>query len=304
LDETTAPGDYASDVTSVTCARIFLDRRIFSERWPIVRRIMGTHVQMKQLPRQIRRVANGIRKYRAGLSLFGENISQVVPNDLYIAHLSIYQFFAGFCNGRSVLDLGCGAGYGCLYLADHGAREVVGIDFDPRNIEFAAKNSGRRLVTFLQGDIEALSRMDPLPLPLPAGRADPGHFDVVVSSNVFEHLVDVEAALDGVMESLTAGGDFLLAVPPIIGPESLRANQAIRYHRTNLDVAEWNRRLQGRFSAIRTFLHQPPEGSAPDFGDPFPSTLSAEGFRFVEAPPDEYYRQPSLTAIFACKVAP
>ena len=256
---------------------------------------------MNRLSRQIRRVGNGIRKYRAGLSLFGENISPVVPNDLYVAHLSIYRFFAGFCSGRSVLDLGCGAGYGSLYLADHGARQVVAIDLDWRNIEFAAKKAGSRPVTFVRGNVEALAGSELPPLLTDAGLADSRRFEVIVSSNVFEHLVDVEAALDGVARNLTAGGDFLLAVPPIVGPDSLRANEAIRYHRTNLEAAEWKRKLRTRFAEVRCFLHQPPEGSAPDFGNPFPSKLKAEDFRFIEAATEEYYRQPSLTAIFACK---
>jgi SAM-dependent methyltransferase len=257
---------------------------------------------VNELARQIRRVENGIRKYRAGLSLFGENISPVVPNDLYVAHLSIYRFFAGFCDERRVLDAGCGAGYGSLYLADRGAREVVGIDLDRRNIEFATKRVAGRPVTFVQGNVEALGA-ESGPFHVTAGAENSRQFDLIVSSNVFEHLIDVEAALDGVLRIMAPGGDFLLAVPPIVGPDSLRANEAIRYHRTNLEAAEWNRRLLARFGAVRCFLHQPPEGSSPDFGNPFPSKLRAEDFRFIEASVNEYYRQPSLTAIFACRSA-
>jgi len=257
---------------------------------------------MTRLWRLIGRVENGVRKYRAGLSLFGENISPVVPNDLYVAHLSIYRFFAGFCSGRRVLDLGCGAGYGSLYLADHGARQVVGVDLDPRNIEFAAKKAGSRAVTFICANAEDLGGPEPLSLSR-SGLANSGVFDAVVSSNVFEHLLDIEAALDGVGRNLAECGEFLLAVPPIVGPDSLRANKAIRYHRTNLEAAEWNQRLSQRFQEVRCFLHQPPEGSAPDFGDPFPSKLRADDFRFLETTVVEFYRQPSLTAIFACKGA-
>src|SRR3989304_920486 len=52
--------------------------------------------------RRIQRLANGARKFLAGLTPHGENVWPGVQNDLFLAHLSIYRFFAGYAQGKRV----------------------------------------------------------------------------------------------------------------------------------------------------------------------------------------------------------
>ena len=238
--------------------------------------------------RILRRSFNAFRKLRAGLTLFGENVSPEVRNDLYIAHLSLYHFFSSRCLDARVLDVGCGAGYGALYLQQTGAKEVVGIDIDKRNIRYAL-NAAKSCpaVRFVHGDAQRL----------PSGL---GQFDVVVSSNAFEHLHDVESALAEAGRSLRAGGGFILAVPPIVDDLTLKANQAISYHRTNLTIAKWYELLSSRFARVRTFSHLPPDGHTLDFTDPFDSTLTPDMFHFTEVEPLQYSAATTLTALFEC----
>jgi ubiquinone/menaquinone biosynthesis C-methylase UbiE len=96
----------------------------------------------------------------------------------------------GPLDGRRVLDLGCGKGRFAARLQDGGA-EVVGLDVS------AAMLAGASGLDRVRGSARRLPF---------AG----GVFDAVVAVEVFEHLGDVEAALDEVRRVLRPGG--LLAV--------------------------------------------------------------------------------------------
>lgn len=58
--------------------------------------------------------------HRWGVSDGGERVTPEHPNDCYLAHLSIYDFAAGFTRGKTILDAGCGAAYGTNYLLEKG----------------------------------------------------------------------------------------------------------------------------------------------------------------------------------------
>lgn len=238
--------------------------------------------------RFLRRGWNGLRKLSSGLRLFGENISPEIPNDLYQAHLSIYFFFTRWVRGRRLLDLGCGCGYGAPLLVAGGVETVVGIDLDPRNIRYATRHFSSPRVTFRRADAERPPE-------------DLGVFEVIVSSNLFEHLFDVDAALTGVGRLLAPGGTFLLAVPPIVDEWSRQEHERIPFHRSNFSIGEWRNRLHRRFSKLRAYRHLESENQRPDFSDPFPSRLGPEDFRFVEVPAERLGDEPTMTAIFVAE---
>lgn len=85
-------------------------------------------------------------------------------------------FIANIPDGSSVLDLGCGVGEVAISIAQSVANvRVTGIDFDEANLAAArAKTKAKRGIEFLMADItQDLPRRS---------------FDVVVLSNVLEHL--------------------------------------------------------------------------------------------------------------------
>lgn len=236
---------------------------------------------------KLQRLKNAYKKVRAGLPLFGENVSPEEPNDVFRAHESIYGFFANWASGQEVLDIGCGSGYGANMLANAGARYVEAIDIHQGNITYARKHYRHAALRFEVADAETL-------------RTPSRRFDLIVSSNVFEHLHRVEHALDQVCVALREQGTFLLAVPPIMDDAGLRDNQRNPYHHSNLYVHEWRHHLATRFDRVKLFAHLPPPGSAPDFGDPFPSRLLSASFRFEQRTPEVFPGPDVLTAIFAC----
>ena len=237
--------------------------------------------------RELRRGYNVALKLRAGLPLRPESISPETPNDLFQALLSIYVFFSEYTQDRRVLDLGCGCGHGSRLLLERGASEVVGVDVDRRAVAYANRRYRRPGASFEVADAENLP-------------PDLGPFDVVVSSNLFEHLREPQRGLDGVLALLRPNGLFALAVPPIQDEASLAENEAIRYHRSNLRVEQWLALLTDRFVDVEQFAHGLNDGLEMDLADPFPSTLGPDDFWF-EGVPSASASHSTLTALFVAR---
>ena len=234
------------------------------------------------------RLLNAQRKLRSGVSLFGENVTPAVPNDLFRAHESIYLFFARYVAGKSVLEIGCGTGYGAPILLRAGARNVTAVDAHAGNVRYARKGATPSL-HYQVADAEQLP-------------SELGTFDVIVSSNVFEHLRSVDRALAQVSLHLAGHGLFLLAVPPITDDAGMQDNLRNPYHLSNFYVHEWHERLSQRFDRVSLFAHLPPPGVKLDFGNPFPSPVDPASFSFEARSLNDFAGADVLTAIFCCSL--
>lgn len=115
--------------------------------------------------------------------------------------------------GDRVLDLGCGEGRHILQLYDYEHLDCVGVDLKYDDVATARERFSENP---LRGDNSrgfSLLNGDALGLPF----AD-NAFDVVVCSEVLEHIPDYEAALDEIARVLKPGGVFATSVPRF-GPE-------------------------------------------------------------------------------------
>lgn len=222
---------------------------------------------MQSIRRNARRGLNVAARVRAGLAPRPESVTPEAPTDLYQAHLSIYRFFARFTAGRRVLDLGCGSGQGSEALIESGAREVIGVDIDARSIRYARRRFAAEGLSFEVANAEALPE-------------ELGAFDVIVSSNTFEHLGDPAAALERVTALLERDGTFVLAVPPVYDEASRAVTERSRHHRSNRPIEAWLGDLRSRFGEVCQFAHMPRDGIETDMDSPFPSRLGPEDFRF------------------------
>ena len=231
------------------------------------------------------RARNALVRLVSGMRLHGENICPAVTNDLYQAHRSIYDLASRYAEGR-VLDLGCGAGYGSHLLAEAGAAEVIGIDIDPRNVRYARRRFRHPALRYEIADAEALPPL--------------GRFELIVASNVMEHVTGPREVIVRLAASLSTEGMFLLAVPPILDESSLRQNRDNPHHRSNLFVHEWMEIMKELFFEVRVFRHTGPPRSDLDFADPRPSKHRAANFVFEEVGPAALAG--TLTAIFLARV--
>jgi 2-polyprenyl-3-methyl-5-hydroxy-6-metoxy-1,4-benzoquinol methylase len=102
--------------------------------------------------------------------------------------------------GESVLDIGCGKGELAYDLAVRAQAQVTGVDFSPTVLAFARERFGAPGLDFVEAD--ALTWRPPRP------------FDVVVLSNVLEHVAD-RVGLLGRLCELAAPQRVLIRVPSI-----------------------------------------------------------------------------------------
>jgi ubiquinone/menaquinone biosynthesis C-methylase UbiE len=114
--------------------------------------------------------------------------------------------------GKSVLDIGCGAGGIDLALVqNHGAGHVCGIDVEDPVLTHARALVARAGLT----DRIGLVKVAPGPLPFP-----PGTFDVVFSKDSIVHIPDKPALMAEVFRVLKPGGRFL-ASDWLIGTDTI-----------------------------------------------------------------------------------
>jgi SAM-dependent methyltransferase len=137
------------------------------------------------------------------LILTGERTLPGIPDERYWfeRHVVAYRLACQRVAGRTVLDAGCGEGYGLRMLADAGASRVVGADLDDATVAHATATYG--------GDprIE-VHRAELMDLPL----ADDG-IDLTVSFQVIEHLHDIPGYLRSLARVTRPAGEVWIATP-------------------------------------------------------------------------------------------
>lgn len=121
------------------------------------------------------------------------------PIYLVWAHTSRYQFARKLLQGKTILDAGCGEGYGVRYLAQH-VDSAVGIDIDPLAVAHAKNRYGDRKLAFSAMDCCQLAFED-------------NSFDFIVSFEVIEHFRAVDAFLSEIKRVLSPGGLFVVSTP-------------------------------------------------------------------------------------------
>ena len=99
-----------------------------------------------------------------------------------------------------VLDVGCGNGYTCGKFLEHGA-QVVGIDLSREGIELARREYPEGRFELVGADDDLLEKLGEEP------------FDLVVSTEVVEHLYAPRRWAKGCFAALKPGGLFICTTP-------------------------------------------------------------------------------------------
>ena len=100
---------------------------------------------------------------------------------------------------KRVLDLGCGYGWHCIYAAEHGAQQVLGVDLSERMLEIAQEKTAAQQVRYQRAAMEDLSFQD-------------SQFDVVLSSLAFHYIEDWPSLARSIFRWLTPGGILVFSV--------------------------------------------------------------------------------------------
>ena len=102
-------------------------------------------------------------------------------------------------NVNSALDLGCGDGYLSYLMAKTGI-SVTSIDLSAHRLEKFKAQADRLKIRQIQGDIANV-------------KLSAESFDLIVSSEVIEHIRDYEKVLKEAYRLLKIGGHFIVTVP-------------------------------------------------------------------------------------------
>lgn len=153
-------------------------------------------------PSEFQRLADQLNRDYPPLTLSPEYTQFAQENTLqWLIRLARYKFAARMIQPTdSVLEIGCGAGLGALFLAQH-CREVLGIDVDSDELAHAHAINRRDNCTFQQLDV----------FDMPADL----RFDTIVCLDVIEHLTEDQGRklLDHTRRHLAPTGLLILGTP-------------------------------------------------------------------------------------------
>lgn len=130
-----------------------------------------------------------------------------VINNKNFTYRNIIKVLNSLTFGNDVLDIGSGVGTIDFYLASRG-KKVTGIEIAKEAIENAGESAillGLQGYTdFIQGDFLQFKKK--------------GNFDLIICSEVLEHLEDDKKALKKIYALLKKGGKLLVTVPSADAP--------------------------------------------------------------------------------------
>ena len=110
-----------------------------------------------------------------------------------------YYFAVRYSNGKKVLDLGCGLGFGS-HILRRNAEVVFGIDISESSISFSSNSYSDSNLFFLLGDGSNLPFPD-------------NYFDMITCFEVIEHIDDHDNFLNECKRVLNSKGLFLCSTP-------------------------------------------------------------------------------------------
>lgn len=101
--------------------------------------------------------------------------------------------------GSNILDVGCGDGVLANMLWNNGFQNITGIDVQDEAIYYAEEKTKHTNIVFIKSDVYKLSFKK--------------KFDILISTEVIEHLVDVENYLLQLKRFTKEGGYIIISTP-------------------------------------------------------------------------------------------
>jgi GT2 family glycosyltransferase/glycosyltransferase involved in cell wall biosynthesis/SAM-dependent methyltransferase len=187
-----------------------------------------------------------LRRPALPLAFTGERMTGAVDGQIEFEHFHRYCLARDLCDGRDVLDIASGEGYGAAMLAGI-ARSVVGVEIDAEAVAHAQASYASANLCFLQGDA--------LAIPLPDAV-----FDVAVSFETLEHISDHRRFMAEIRRVLRPGGLFIVSTPDrtVYSAHGVDPNP---YHVLELTEPELRALMRAHFDNVRILAQRAILGS-------------------------------------------
>lgn len=181
--------------------------------------------------------------------------TRIVPEEVspkfFAEHFKVYEFLKDEARGKKVLEIGCGDGYGAVYLAQV-ASEVTAVDYDQGVIAAARDKYDRPNLKFISMEAGDL-------------RFEDNTFDIVCSFQVIEHIPEaaIPRYLSEIKRVLSPQGSFYLSTlnleHAVKSPKTYEKNPA---HCKEFVLAELKGLLLSEFASVEIYgLHLTPRHS-------------------------------------------
>jgi SAM-dependent methyltransferase len=128
-----------------------------------------------------------------------ENCEPLFAQKMYQEHIARYIFAAQLCEGKSVLDVGCGVGYGSQLLGQKGAKSVAAFDLSGDAIRHAQEEYSHPNVRFYVDNAEDFHIEEKV--------------DVVVCFELIEHVERQRQVFQRIQRALKPDGVVIMSTP-------------------------------------------------------------------------------------------
>lgn len=164
----------------------------------------------------------------------GERILPAEEGELslvYTRHRFAYEQVLPLAENKTVLDVGCGSGYGAAMLAKVASR-VVGVDYSDQAINYCRKNWDSPNLEFVQMDANKLE-LD-------------SEFDLTVCFQAIEHMDDLDHFVGQLKKVTAKGGKILISTPNVFRP--LKDDLANPFHVNEMNFDRFSDLLKKHFT--------------------------------------------------------
>ena len=159
--------------------------------------------------------------------------------EIFAEHMSRYAIAGRMAETRTVLDLGCGCGYGAHHIALRGAGLVVGVDVSAEAIDFARTRYTAPNIRF--------AVMDAYDLALQR------RFDLVTCFEVIEHVERPEKVLEQIATVIGDRGILLISTPNKANYVAGGEAGSNPFHYREYTEAEFRRLLEPYFESTTMY---------------------------------------------------
>jgi O-antigen biosynthesis protein len=160
---------------------------------------------------------------------------ELASKEIGIEHLHRYHSIKNLTEGKIVLDIACGEGYGSMLIAQSAA-EVFGVDLDNETIVHAKEKYKSKNLHFLQGTVENIPLSN-------------HSIDIIISFETIEHVSETvqKKFIAEIKRVLKTSGTLVISTPNKIN-YSDRYSFANKFHIKEFDRHEFQSLMKSNFN--------------------------------------------------------